>query len=184
MVEYYYSINNTKFGPYSLEELVQQNLAPETLIWHNQLPQWVKLSEIPELQKTLLIKTPPPIPDKNEKDAPTFAAVTSVPASTPPSAFVLTVKRYRWVIAWCIFHLSALFLSYSEIKIFNDTGEPKTEKFWPFVKFTFPYFIPDDNATYVKFNGIFTQYDWTEFSFYVGIVLFFIILMHVYRKSS
>jgi len=94
------------------------------------------------------------------------------------------VKRYRWVIIWCGFHLCALVLSYNEIRFFNSTGEPRTDRFWPFVKFTYPYFLPDDNATYFKFNGFFTQYDWTEFSFYTGTVIFFILLIHVYKKSE
>lgn len=105
-------------------------------------------------------------------------------ASQEAPSFAVQVKRYRWVIIWIAFNVCALFLSYNEVRFFNTAGEPKTEKFWPFVKFTYPYFLPDDNTTYVKFNGFFTQYDWTEFSFYVGIVIFFIILRYVYLKSE
>ena len=107
------------------------------------------------------------------------------PASADTSSeFTARIKRYRWVIAWCICNLLALLLSYNEIRFFNTAGEPKTDKFWPFVKFTYPYFLPDDNTTYFKFNGFVTQYDWTEFCFYTGSVLFFIVLRHVYRKSE
>ena len=100
------------------------------------------------------------------------------------SSFADGIKRYRWVIVWCLFNLCALILSYKEVKFFNNTGEPRTDRFWPFVKFTYPYFLPDDNATYFTFNGFFTQYDWTEFSFYTGVVLLFILLRFVYRKSE
>ncbi|HTL06868.1 MAG TPA: hypothetical protein VL307_01380 [Chitinophagaceae bacterium] len=110
--------------------------------------------------------------------------LTSQPAATAPLSLVERAKKYRLVIAWCLLHLCALFLSYKEVKFFNSAGEPRTDKFWPFVKFTYPYFLPDDNATYFKFNGFFTQYDWTECCFYTGSVIFFIILMHVYRKSQ
>ncbi len=113
-----------------------------------------------------------------------FAGQASITNSPDTPVFATQVKKYRWAIAWCLFHLCALVLSYNEVPFFNVTGEPKTEKFWPFVKFTYPYFLPDDNSTYFKFNGLFTQYDWTEFSFYVGTVLFFIILVHVYKKSE
>jgi hypothetical protein len=102
----------------------------------------------------------------------------------PTSSFAVVVKRYRLVIAWCVLHICALFLSYNEVRFFNNAGEPKLDKFWPFVKFTSPYFLPDDNTTYLRFNGFFTQYDWTEFSFYVGGALFLILLVHVYRKSE
>ncbi len=113
-----------------------------------------------------------------------FPGSANSSATDQPVSFAAQVKRYRWVIAWCFFHICALLLSYNEIRFFNATGEPKTDKFWPFVKFTYPYFLPNDNTTYIKFNGFFTQYDWTEFSFYVGGLLFFILLVHVYRKSE
>jgi hypothetical protein len=114
---------------------------------------------------------------KNNRQAP--------PAAQADASFWGTMlRRYRWVIAWCLLHACALVLSYKEVRFFNTAGEPKTERFWPFVKFTYPYFLPDDNTTYFKFNGFFTQYDWTEFSFYTGTVIFFIILVYVYRKSE
>lgn len=106
---------------------------------------------------------------------------TSLPASQDPVSWY---KRYKWVLAWCAFHLCAVLLSYKEVRFFNTAGEPRTDKFWPFVKFTYPYFLPDDNTTYFKFNGFFTQYDWTECCFYIGTVLFAIVLIHVYRKSE
>ena len=94
------------------------------------------------------------------------------------------VRRYRWTLIWCAFHFCALVLSYSEVKYFNNTGEPREDKFWPFVKFTYPTFLPQQNETYVTFNGFFTQYDWTEFAFYIGVVLFSIIITQVYRRSD
>lgn len=93
------------------------------------------------------------------------------------------IKRYRWLIAWCLFHLFAMLLSYREVPFFNNSGEPKTNKFWPFVKFTNTYFMPDRNSTYSKFNGLFTEYDWSEFSFYTGVVIFAVILVYVNRKA-
>jgi hypothetical protein len=109
---------------------------------------------------------------------------TSLITNSATPSFASQVKRYRWAIAWCLFHVCALILSYKEVRFFNATGEPKTEKFWPLVKFTYPYFLPNDNTTYFKFNGFFTQYDWSEFSFYVGSVIFLIVLVHVYKKSE
>ena len=108
----------------------------------------------------------------------------NVSTEPAPLSFSTHLKRYRWAVGWCLFHLCALLLSYNEVRFFNSAGEPKTEKFWPFVKFTYPYFLPNDNTTYVKFNGFFTQYDWTEFSFYVGVVLFLIVVAYVYKKSE
>jgi GYF domain 2 len=173
MPEYYYLEGITKHGPYSLEELQLKKLAPDTLVWHATLKDWVKAAELAELRN---------YPDTTLKSS---TAVVSIQKNNlQDTAFAVKVKQYRWAIAWFAFHLCALFLSYNEVKFFNSAGAPKPDKFWPFVKFTLPYFIPDDNATHVKFNGLFTQYDWTEFCFYVGIVVFFLVLVQVYKKSE
>jgi hypothetical protein len=113
-----------------------------------------------------------------------FQGTTTATAAENPAPFRILAKRYRWAIAWCGFHLCALFLSYGETPFFNSTGEPATEEFWPFVKFTYPYFLPNDNTTYIKFNGFFTEYDWTECCFYTGVVLLAILLSYVYKKSA
>lgn len=117
-----------------------------------------------------------------KNSSPAAKVSSGIEPGTPAASSIL--RRYRWVIAWCLLNLSALILSYKEVRFFNTAGEPRTERFWPFVKFTTPYFLPDDNTTYFKFNGFFTQYDWTEFSFYVGTVLFLILLVYVYKKSE
>lgn len=100
-------------------------------------------------------------------------------------------KALKYLIIWCIFHVFVLVMSYSEIEIFNDGGRPETEKFWPFVDFAGSYeeFVYDrqppagaifvgnygHEETQYYFNGIFFNYDWTEFIVYVGgaIAIFF-----------
>lgn len=112
---------------------------------------------------------------------------TFKPPGGPPSnhgSVAAGLKRYRWVIGWCLLHLCALPLSYRQIPFFNNSGGPKADKFWPFVKFTNTYFMPESNSTYSKFNGLFTEYDWTEFSFYTGIVIFVIALRYANKKSA
>ncbi len=170
MPDYYYLEGITKHGPYSLEELQLKKLAPDTLVWHARLKDWVKAAELDELRIG---------PVSNNYS-------TTIPGKASPAdnIFAVRIRQYRWAIIWLALHLCALFLSYNEVKFFNAAGSPKPDKFWPFVKFTTPYFIPDDNTTHVKFNGLFTQYDWTEFCFYVGIIAFFLILVQVYRKSE
>ena len=47
--DYYYAENGTSKGPFTLEEIRNLHLSPETLVWKVGLPQWVKLSDMPEL---------------------------------------------------------------------------------------------------------------------------------------
>ncbi len=60
MKKYFYSINQEKNGPVSLEELMQLNIESKTLIWHEGLEDWKSADSIKEL-KSLFELTPPPI---------------------------------------------------------------------------------------------------------------------------
>lgn len=60
MKEYYYLCKSEKIGPISEADLLKLNLDAETLIWEENFANWMKLSEIPELNK----KLPPPPPEE------------------------------------------------------------------------------------------------------------------------
>lgn len=181
MPEYYYLHEKRQLGPFSLDDLQKQSIHPETMVWHKGLPEWVTASTLKEI-KLALPHQPPPLPPAITQDKSEIKAPKSLeePSATLPGK----IKPYRWIVGWIAFHALALILSLKEIKLFNATGEPKPEKFWPFVKFTNPFFDTTYNRTFVLFNGIFTQYDWTEFSFYASGSVFFVILIIVYKKSS
>lgn len=49
-MEYYYSYNNEKTGPISLEELKKIDLKKDTLIWHDGLDKWVKAEELDDFK--------------------------------------------------------------------------------------------------------------------------------------
>lgn len=49
MRSYYYSDGQETFGPFSLEELVQTQLTPESLIWFEGLEEWIQAGTLPEL---------------------------------------------------------------------------------------------------------------------------------------
>jgi hypothetical protein len=187
-MEYYYSDGSTKYGPFTYEQLQAKHLAPGTLVWHDNLPDWTRLVDLPEFRtRQELPKAPPPLP------AYSTVATTRTPlGEEEPTGFAGLVRRYRWVLVWCAFHAIALILSTNEIKYFNTAGAPKMDKFWPFVKYTEAYFtkvskdneLPEVWQTQIKFNGFFTQYDWTEFSFYAGSALFLVVLIYVYRRTN
>lgn len=71
-MKYFYSDNVKKHGPFSLEELLKEDLSDETLIWHEGLENWISAREIPEL-KIALEHSPPPIPLKATVDEATNA---------------------------------------------------------------------------------------------------------------
>jgi len=187
-MEYYYSDGTNKYGPYSFEQLQAKQLEPGTLVWHDNLPDWTRVADLPEFRSRVeLPKAPPPLP--------LHAAATGravLRQEEEPTTFTGLMRRYRWVLVWCAFHALALLLSTKEVKYFNTAGAPKMDKFWPFVKYTEAYFtkvskdneLPEVWQTQIKFNGFFTQYDWTEFSFYAGSALFLVVLIYVYRRTS
>jgi len=60
MKKYFYSDGVNKIGPFSLEELKEQNLTRETKVWFYGLDNWTTLSEIEEL-KSVTESIPPPL---------------------------------------------------------------------------------------------------------------------------
>lgn len=60
MKKYFYTNGVNKIGPFTLEELKEQNLSRETLIWYYGLDKWKELSEIEELH-SLTNSIPPPL---------------------------------------------------------------------------------------------------------------------------
>jgi hypothetical protein len=61
MKKYFFAIKEVQFGPFSLDEILTKNLDKDTLVWHEGLPDWVRLSEIPELNVKKDASLPPPI---------------------------------------------------------------------------------------------------------------------------
>ena len=65
MKEYYYAVNDQKKGPLLKNEL-KGKVLKETLIWREGMKNWVKASELPELNDLF---EPPPIPETEQKSA-------------------------------------------------------------------------------------------------------------------
>ncbi len=105
MKKYFYSDNQEKVGPISLEELVQLNLNPKTLIWHEGLEDWKTADTIDEL-KHLFELIPPPILHKMEDGI----VVPEIKTSTGkkqrmfsnPFSFEGRIRRTEYGITWII----------------------------------------------------------------------------------
>jgi len=63
--KYFIASGKAHLGPFSLSELREKKLNPDTLIWREDLKQWTKVTEIAEL-KIYVIPVPPPTPEQIE----------------------------------------------------------------------------------------------------------------------
>ena len=63
MTDYYYAQGKHHLGPFTLKELRQKDLKPDTYIWWPTSPDWKKAQDVPELQD-LFWNQPPPTPKK------------------------------------------------------------------------------------------------------------------------
>ena len=52
-------------GPFTIDELKNQHINRDTLVWYDGIPDWEKASNIEALRDVFV--TPPPIPKKDEK---------------------------------------------------------------------------------------------------------------------
>lgn len=76
MKKYFYSDGKEKLGPLGLEELKEENIANDTLIWFEGLDDWTPASELEEMKPILELK-PPSISTFNEE--PKFEALGRIP---------------------------------------------------------------------------------------------------------
>lgn len=70
--------------------------------------------------------------------------------------------------------------SYDTLAIQYETSfKSNTKHFWPFVEYT-----SDNNFTGYIFKGIFSYYDFTEFIFYMILILCIPLLLNFFKKTS
>lgn len=64
MKKYFYSDGKEKFGPFSFEELKNEPITKETLIWFEGLEDWKPAKDIIEFEELFKLIPPPIIPEK------------------------------------------------------------------------------------------------------------------------
>ena len=195
MADYYYSDGRQTFGPYSIDDLKEKKLSPDTLVWHERLPAWAELKDLPEISSYPSLKrTPPPLPVvstgiKKQPKAPAKPAKGRT-VYLKDEEIIISRRVIKWLMIWTLLHMFALFTSYKEVPLFNSYGEPKPKYFWPFVNFFDEYYVKDPGSpqqlpeTRLKFNGLFVNYDWTEFGCYVGGLLLMVVFYYLYKKAD
>jgi TM2 domain-containing membrane protein YozV len=68
-VNYYVADGTTQRGPFSVEELARMALRPDTLVWHEGMPQWEPASAVPALASLLTQSAAAPLPSLNPAPA-------------------------------------------------------------------------------------------------------------------
>lgn len=62
MVEYWIAKDKERKGPLKAEELISAKITPDTLVWRDGLPTWVKAEELEELAWLFSDELPPEVP--------------------------------------------------------------------------------------------------------------------------
>lgn len=81
-MKYYIASNNNPRGPFEIETLREIGITPDTLVWHDKLPQWVRADQIDEI-RTKVLDLPPVTPAGNTP--PPAQAVPGTPYPRPAS---------------------------------------------------------------------------------------------------
>jgi hypothetical protein len=61
MEKFYAVINGLKHGPFTFDELKAENISKKTLIWTEEMTDWIEAKDVPQLNEIIKI-IPPPIP--------------------------------------------------------------------------------------------------------------------------
>ena len=92
MKKYYYTDGKQKFGPYSIDELLEKNIDNDSLIWYEGLPDWAPLSSFPELKLKTFVQ-PPPLKFKENRNVKTKINTKFI-ASIIFGLFVIAIGIY------------------------------------------------------------------------------------------
>ena len=124
MKKYFYSDGKEKHGPLTLDELKQEDISKETLIWFEGIDDWKLAGDLDEM-KPILELQPPPIftNEKNESIEPEVKAVevtdknesqgqpTKKGMFSNPFSFDGRIRRMEFGISFIIYSIVFLFLN-------------------------------------------------------------------------
>lgn len=69
MKKYFYSDGKEKHGPLSLDELKQEDISKQTLIWFEGLDDWTPAGELDEMKPILELQPPPILMEEKEESS-------------------------------------------------------------------------------------------------------------------
>lgn len=116
--QWYIARDGQQVGPFALNQLQQQGLTPQTLVWHQGMNSWQPASEVAELQSLFASAPPPPPPTqtqwyfaRNGQQIGPFNLVQLEQQGLTPQTLVWRDGMSNWQRAETIAELSALFAS-------------------------------------------------------------------------
>jgi GYF domain 2 len=62
MEKFYYLKDEKRLGPFTIEELLNENISPDTLIWSKNMEDWKNIKDVPAVFDLMDIPPPPPPP--------------------------------------------------------------------------------------------------------------------------
>ncbi|MGI6233297.1 MAG: GYF domain-containing protein [Prevotella sp.] len=80
-MKYFIIVNDSQMGPFSIEELAQQGLRSDTLVWREGMADWQpawKIEELRPLLRSINTGTPPPPPENGQKEGETTGTQDTV----------------------------------------------------------------------------------------------------------
>ena len=119
---YFYLLGDQQMGPFTHDELKNQHINRDTLVWYDGIPDWEKASNIEALRDVFV--TPPPIPKKDEKGLDATKAQTQSHTNKKKSKTVRFVLSILIVVAALVIIEG---ISSGHISIEDFISRPKSE---------------------------------------------------------
>jgi hypothetical protein len=96
VMEYYVARDGRKSGPFAPEQLPDEGLAADTLVWHQGMGSWQRADAVAALA-CLLDRLPPPLPAAEAMPPPAEPRPADAwrPGGAPPPPAALTSRRAR-----------------------------------------------------------------------------------------
>lgn len=145
MKKYFYSNGQEKNGPFSFEELKNEEINPDTLIWHEGLTDWTAAKYILELEEILQLSPPPLNISDTTISSESNSEITEIDNTQNQNIEKLKVKN-KW-------EIESINNNYPWRRFFARTVDLLTSGLLIFMIFSYVFGMtfPDSVDSYIKF---------------------------------
>ena len=145
MKKYFYSDGKEKNGPFSFDELQNENINPDTLIWFEGLTDWTAAKYILELEEILQLSPPPINMTDTVESSESNSALTEIDNTQNQNIEKSKVQK-KW-------EIESINNNYPWRRFFARTVDLLTSGLLMFMLFSyfFGMTFPDSVDSYIKF---------------------------------